>query len=117
MDGFAADNPAHGRIASQTVGVVHVFIATKATKNRLTELARHAVPSVLAGTAVVENIPGGIGQAKGIVKLSIGKKPGVRGDLGTVKFQLQTAVGINPQRGLSAFTRPVTWSGSVLICV
>ena len=56
-------------------------------------------------------------QAKGIIKLSIGEKPSVRGDLGTVKFQLQTAVEINPQRGLSAFTRRVTWGASVLMCV
>ena len=75
------------------------------------------MPTILAGTAIVENIPGGIGQAKGIIKLSIGEKPSVRGDLGTVKFQLQTAVEINPQRSLSAFTRWVTWSASVLICI
>jgi hypothetical protein len=65
----------------------------------------------------VEKIPSNLGQAKGIIKLPIGKKPGVRGDLGTVKFQLQTAVEINPQRGLSAFTLRVTWGASVLMCV
>jgi len=34
-----------------------------------------------------------------------------------VKFQLQTAVKIDPQWGLSAFTRRVTWGGSVLMCI
>jgi len=38
-------------------------------------------------------------------------------DLGTVKYQLQTAVEINPQRGMSAFTRWVTRSASVLMCI
>ena len=93
FDGLASDNPAHGRIVPQTVGVVHVFIAAKASKNRVTEPTSHAVPSVLAGTAVLENIPGNLGQAEGIVKLPLGEQPGVRGDLGTVKFQLQAAVG------------------------
>ena len=39
---------------------------------------------------------GNFGQAKGIVKLSIDKHTAVSGDLGTVKFQLQTAVEIDP---------------------
>ena len=44
------------------------------------------------------------------------KNTAVSGDLGTVKFQLQTAVEIDPQRGISAFTRWVTRSASVLMC-
>jgi hypothetical protein len=65
----------------------------------------------------LENTPGNLGQTKGIIKLSIGEKPAVRSDLGTVKFQLQSAVKINPQRELSTFTRRVTWSASVLKCI
>ena len=75
------------------------------------------MPSVLAGTAVLENSPGNLGQAKGIIKLSIGEKPTVGSDLGTVKFQLQAAVKINSQRELSAFTRRVTWGVSVSMCI
>ena len=71
---LATNNPPHGRITSETVGVVYVLITTKATKHRLTELPRHAVPSVLAGTAVLENSPGNLGQAKGIIKLPIGQQ-------------------------------------------
>ena len=43
----------------------------------------------------MENIPGNLGQAKGIVKLPIGEQSSIRGDLGTVKFQLQAAVKID----------------------
>ena len=68
FDGLAADNPPYGGITSQTLSVVHIFITAKASKYRLTEQPRHAVPSVLAGTAIVESIPGSIGQAKSIVK-------------------------------------------------
>jgi len=81
---------------SQTLSIIHVLITAKTTKHRLTKLPRHAVPSVLADTAVLENIPGAIGQAKGIIKLPISEQPAVRGDLGTVKFKLQAAVKIDP---------------------
>ncbi len=73
--------------------------------------------TVLAGTAIVENILGNRSQAKCIVKLPIGKQSGVRGDLGTVKFKLQAAIKINPQRGLSGFTRRVTWEAFAMMCV
>ena len=38
FDGLATNNPPHGRITSETVGVVYVLITTKATKHRLTEV-------------------------------------------------------------------------------
>ena len=49
----------------------------KASKDRLTELPRHAVPSVLADTAVLEKTPGNLGQAKGTGKLPEGEKSSV----------------------------------------
>ncbi len=104
--GLAADDPTHGRITSQTIGIVDVVVSAKTTKDRLAELPDHAMPPILASTAVLEKIPSNLGQAKGIIKLPIGKKPGVRGDLGTVKFQLQTAVEINPQKGAFCFHPP-----------
>ena len=117
FDGLAADNPPHGGITSKTLGVVHILITANTSKQRLAEQACHAVPPILAGTAVVENIPGNLGQAKGIIKLSISEEPTVGSDLGTVELQLQAAVKINPQWGLSSFTRRVTWGVSVLMCV
>ena len=97
FDGLAADYPPHGGITPQTLGVVHVFITAKAAKHRLTEQSRHAVPSVLAGPAILENLPGNLGQAKSIVKLPIGEQPVVRGNPGTVELQLQAAVKIDPK--------------------
>ena len=70
FDGLAADNPPHGGITSKTLGVVHILITANTSKQRLAEQASHAVPPILAGTAVLENIPGNLGQAKGIIKLS-----------------------------------------------
>jgi hypothetical protein len=57
------------------------------------------------------------GQLKGIIKLSIGKKSGVGGDLGAMKFQLYSTVEIDPQRELFVFTRWVMEGASVLRCV
>ena len=53
-----------------------------------TELSHHAVPSVLTGKAVLENIP---------AKLPICEQPGVRGDPGTKELKLQAAVKIDPK--------------------
>ena len=104
--GFAANNPTHGGITSQTLGIIHVFITANASKQRLAELTRHAVPSILAGTAVLKDSPGNLCQAKGVIKLSIGEEPTVGGNLGTVELQLQSAVKIDPQRGLYCFHPP-----------
>ena len=117
FDGLASNNPTHGGITSKALSVVHVFITADTSKQRLAELSRHAVPSVLAGTDIVKHVSGNLAQAKGIIKLSIGEKPAIRGDLGTMKFQLQAAVKIDPQWGFSAFTRRVTWGASVLKCM
>jgi hypothetical protein len=102
---MAADDPPHG---GQTVGVVHVVVATKTAKYGLSELPDHAMPPVLAGTPVLEKTPGSLGQAKGIVKLPVGEKSSVGSDLGTVELKLQSTVEIDPQMRLSCFTRRVT---------
>jgi hypothetical protein len=93
---MATDDPPHGGITAQTVGVVHVIVATKTAKNGLAKLPRHAMPPVLAGTAVLEKTPGNLGQAKGIVKLPVGEKSSVGSDLGTVELKLQSTVKTQP---------------------
>ena len=93
---MAADDPPQGGITAQTVGVVHVVVAAKTAKHRLAELPDHAMPPVLAGTAVLEKTPGNLGQAKGIVKLPIGEKSSVGSDLGTTEFELEATVEIDP---------------------
>jgi hypothetical protein len=46
------DNPAHGWITRQPVGIVHVVIASEPPKYGLTQQAGQDVPRVLAATAV-----------------------------------------------------------------
>ena len=104
---MAADDPPHGGITAQTVGVIHVVVATKTAKEGLAELPDHAMPPVRAGTAVLEKTPGNLGQAKGIVKLPIGEKSSVGSDLGTVELKLQAAVEYEPQNPRFRFTHRV----------
>jgi hypothetical protein len=114
---MAADDPPHGGITAQTVGVVHVIVPTKAAENGLAELPDHLMPPVLARTAVLKKAPGNLSQAKGIVKLPVGEKSSVGSDLGTVELKLQSTVEIDPQMGSSGFTRRVTWGSPVVMMV
>ena len=93
---MATDDPPHGGITAQTVGVVYVVVATKTAKHRLAELPDHAMPPVLAGTAVLEKTLDNLGQAKGIVKHPIGEKSSVGSDLGIVELKLHSTVEIDP---------------------
>jgi hypothetical protein len=74
---MAADNPPHGGITTQTVGVVHVVVATKTAKNRLAELPDKTVATVLPATRVGQYVPSNLGQAKGIVKFPVSDKSSV----------------------------------------
>ncbi len=77
FDGLAADDPPHGGITAKTVGIVDVVISAKASKDRLPELPDHAMPPILASTAVLEKVAGNVSQTKGMVKLPVGEKSGV----------------------------------------
>ena len=108
FDGLASNNPPHRRITSKTLGVVYVFITANTAKHRLAKLPRHAVPSVLAGTAVLENIPSNFGQAKRVIKLSIGEKPTVGSDLGTMKtYAIEQAEELYIENGNEQKKRPL----------
>ena len=63
--------------------------------------------TVLAGTAILENTLGHLSQAEGIVKLPVGEQPGIRGDLGTVEFKLQSTVKNDPKAPRFRFTHRV----------
>ena len=63
----------------------------------------------------MEKVAATVSQAKGIVKLPVGKQPSIRGYLGTVKLQPQAAVEIDPQTGLSGFTLRVTRDAFVMM--
>src|SRR5262249_56042449 len=56
-DGFAADDPAHCRIMTQALGVIHILVSGKATKYRLSEQPGQYMPTILTSTYISYPIP------------------------------------------------------------
>ena len=102
--GATANNPAYCRISTQTVGVVHVFVATKATEDRLPEQSDHCMLAVFARAHINQFVTYHAGQTKSIIEFSVGKQTCVRRDPGTVELQLQATVENQPQRPVLGFT-------------
>ena len=71
----AADNPAHRRIARQTLGVVHVFIPGETSEYRLAQKADVHVARVLAPTAIPQHATGERGETERIVQFAICEQP------------------------------------------
>jgi hypothetical protein len=104
---MTADDSPHGGIATKTISVVHVVVAAEPAEDGLAEQSRHAMLAILAGTTVGEYIADRIDQSKGVVEFSIGKQTGVGCDPGTVEFELQSAVEIDPKTLPFRFTHRV----------
>src|SRR5271169_6601450 len=49
---FASDNPAHRRIMTQAIGIVHILVSGEATKYRLPEQPGQCVLTILASACV-----------------------------------------------------------------
>ncbi len=94
---MAADDPPHGGITAQTVGVVHVVVATKASENGLAELPDKIVATVLPTTGIRECVPDDLGQSDRIIQFPVRQQPGVGSDLGTVELKLEPTVKIQRQ--------------------
>ena len=82
-------------VAGVAAGVFAAIIAIPHATQVLTVIAT-AYLGYLAFTAILENTLGHLSQAEGIVKLPVGEQPGIRGDLGTVEFKLQSIATAPP---------------------
>ncbi len=105
---MAADDPPHGRITAQTVGVVHVVVPAKASENGLAELPDKNVATVLPTTGVREYVPGNLGQSDRIIQFPLRQQPSVGSDRGTVEHKLRPRVKIQPRNPLFRFTHRVS---------
>jgi hypothetical protein len=76
-DGMTTNDPSHGWITPEPVGVAYILVAAEASEGGLAKQAGHAVLAVLAGSGVNQAVPSRLGEAAGIIKLSIGDKPGI----------------------------------------
>jgi len=95
-DGPTANDPPRGGITPKAVSVVHILVAAEPSERGLAEQAGHAVLAILAGPRIDQMFTGNLTQSKSVVEFPEGKEARVRGDLGTVKFQLQPTVEIEP---------------------
>jgi hypothetical protein len=73
----------------------------------LAERTAQLVSRVLATAAVEELRDRHVGELKGAIQLAVGEQTAVRGDLGAVEFELDSAVENGPQRQLFGFTRHI----------
>jgi hypothetical protein len=96
LDGLAADDPAHRRIAPETVGVVHVLVAGEAAVDGLAQQIDEAVPAILAGATVGDDIARQRAQPEDLVEFAIGQETSVGSDARPVELQLQAAVENGP---------------------
>ena len=102
----ANDRP-HGGVAGEPFGVVHVLVARQPTEHRLAKQPAKGVARVLAASAVEEFHDRDLAEPQHGVQLTVGEQAAVRGDPGTVEFELDSAVESGSQRQRSDFTRRV----------
>ena len=74
MSCLPADDPSHGGIMTQPLGVVDVLVSGQSTEHRLPQHTDESVPAVIASAGVGEPLAGEIRKAESIVKLAIGQE-------------------------------------------
>src|SRR5205807_9804830 len=74
----------------------------------------HLVLGVLPGSTIPQQAPSHGGQTQSSIQFPVGQKARIRGDSGTMKLQLQTAIKVHPQSPLSAFTHRILRFSPVL---
>ena len=117
---FAADNPAHSRIVTQALGVVHILVSGKATKYRLPEQPGQCVPTILATACVGQNITRHLGQTEYVVEFAISQQPSIGGHHGAAKLEHQAAPAEQhpiPIHPLGAPWSPRSIQGKMLIAI
>jgi hypothetical protein len=82
-------------------------------QTRIGATSRRAGGGVLAASALRQRSPANSVRPERIVQFTIGQQSGIGGDAAAVKFQLQAAVKIDPQRPIIRFTR---WVFHELLC-
>ena len=95
---FAADHPAHRRVAAQPISVVHILVAGQPAEYRLPQQPDQQVASVPAGACLRQSLAAACGQSEHVVQLAIGQQSAIGGDRRTVEPEHHAAVEIEPQR-------------------
>jgi hypothetical protein len=102
-----------GRINTQAFGVVGVFVTGQTAVDRLSNHPSHAVLCVLAGARIVDRQLVDVRrQPQRFIEFSIGQQTSITGDVGTVEFETNLAIKIDPQGIPFAFTHRIPQSMS-----
>ncbi len=70
-DSMADDDPPHGWVKAEPVGIIHVVVSAKASENRLTKLPYKTVATVLPTTGIREHVPGNLCQSDRIIQFPV----------------------------------------------
>jgi hypothetical protein len=87
------------------LGVVHVLIAGEASKDGSPEQSGQAMPPILAGARVGQNLARNVRQSECVVEFAVGEQSGVGGHDRTAKLQPQAVVEVKPENAVIRFTR------------
>jgi hypothetical protein len=79
-DSLASDDPAHCRIASQTVGAVDIVVFSEAGVDRSAQQTNGTVPAILARSAVDDTATDHPAQAKAVIEFPINEQANVGRD-------------------------------------
>jgi len=91
---LTADNPAHRRIVTQPIGVVHILVAGHTPQHRLPQQANQRMMATLVNSRVGEHLAGQRGEPKRVIEFTIGEQSVIGG---AAKLQRQAAVKIDPE--------------------
>jgi hypothetical protein len=82
-----ANDPAHRRIATEPVGVVHVLVSGDTPEHRLSQHSDQIMPTVPARASISQILPRDYHQAEHVIQLPERQQTSIRGDAGTLELQ------------------------------
>jgi hypothetical protein len=97
---FAAHDPAHRRIMTQTFVVVDVFASCKPPEHGLPQQPDQRMATVPARAHISERTARHPAEAEGVVEFAIGQQASIGRDNRTAKLERQTAVEIEPENAI-----------------
>ena len=107
-----SNDDSHGGVLGQPFSIVGVLVAGQTAVHRLPEQRHQLVLHVATAPALLQTGSCRLRQSQGIIQLTACQESGVRGDGSATKFQADSAVELELQRGVGAFTHwvpPERW--------
>jgi len=107
LEPLPADDRPHGWIAGEPLGIVDILVAGQASEYRLPQQPGQPMLGVLASATIRQCRRCHVQQAHRMIQLAVSEQAAVGSDPGTVEFQLDPTVEIDPERLRFRFTHRV----------